>query len=201
MSSQSCESSDSHPTALPETWRLTRLISDGFFLFCFLCAMKKDNKIYCKSLTTYIGNLQCSIPKICSKKQSQWKSSLINFRWNDAPLLFNQPDMDLASQGPVPPFWNFYVHLPPPPFCTCAPPPLFKPKKKTHKKHINVSDSPPPFGTCATLDADGAPEKKVSEGTPSDFSGHQYWHSVSNRPTMWSSPLTQGYQNQKHTAP
>ena len=46
-------------------------------------------------------------------------------------------------------------------------PPLLKPKKTpiNVSVHINVSDSPPPpliswFGTCATFDAGGAPEKK-----------------------------------------
>ena len=70
---------DGTATDVALAWSWTRLISDGFSFvnFSAMNLQKRTQNILKRSnLPVYIGNLQFSIPKICSKKQSQWKSSL-----------------------------------------------------------------------------------------------------------------------------
>ena len=68
------------------------------------------------------------------------------------------------ARAPPPPFWDFFLQLPPPLFVHVRP--LLKPKKKKKHKCVGTQNSemfripPHPFGTCATLDAGGAPRKK-----------------------------------------
>ena len=62
---------------------------------------------------------------------------------------------------------TFLYICPPPPFCTCASPPFWNLKKKKTEMCRRIPPPPrAPFGTCATLDAGGAPKKKVSESPP-----------------------------------
>ena len=61
----------------------------------------------------------------------------------------------------VPPF---FIHA-----CMCFPPPFWNLKKTKNinvSEHRNVSDSPPPFGTCATIEFGGAPKKKLCRSPP-----------------------------------
>ena len=81
--------------------------------------------------------------------------------------------MDGASGGfrgggghtrPVPPLKHFCTIAPPPFFVHVSP--LLKRKKKMFRNTEMCRIPPPPFGTCATFDAGGAPKKGRSTPPP-----------------------------------
>ena len=72
-----------------------------------------------------------------------------------------------GTPGPCPPFWNLFLHLPPPLFVHVPPPPFLKPKKKKKcvgtQKCVGFPPPPPPVWDLRDFRRWWRSEKKVLE--------------------------------------